>query len=211
MTVYSFFWGGWLLSDPVVWITIATVSCHSPFGYAVTSITVFQAHISFWDCQSSVRTREGPLASRLWWRLSEECLKGRACGPAPESRRPSRKAAHPLPKSNLSEKPCLAPGCLSGHSFHCDPGDTGRTSSVAAASHTPHKHSHRSSILHVCDHFLNKSSCVFCSQGTARLLISFRQKRKLYLVVNDRNRPEDMKSKIFYTGVIIDYSFSRMT
>lgn len=65
---------------------------------------------------------------------------------------------------------------------------------MAAASHT-HQTLTPQLFLHVCDHFLNKSSSVFSSQGTVRLLISLPQKRKLYFVVNDRNRVENKKSK----------------
>lgn len=65
---------------------------------------------------------------------------------------------------------------------------------MAAASHT-HQTLTPQLFLHVCDHFLNKSSSVFSSQSTVRLLISLPQKRKLYFVVNDRNGVEDKKSK----------------
>lgn len=50
---------------------------------------------------------------------------------------------------------------------------------MAAASHTPQT-LRPQLLLHVCDHFL---------------LISLPQKRKLYLLVNGRNRVDDMKSK----------------
>lgn len=120
MTVCSFFEGVVNPSNPVVWITIATVSCHSPFGYTVASITVFRSHISYWDSQSSVLTREGPLASRLWmtpcqrnaWR-EERAVQPQSLDQCLEKQHIlfQSQTCHP---SGAIEKPCLSPGCLSG-------------------------------------------------------------------------------------------------
>lgn len=154
MTVYSFE-GVVNLGDPVVWITIATVSYHLPFGYAVASMTVFWSPISFWASQGSVLTREGPLASSLWMTTCQRNAwrEERAVRPQSLDHR-LEKAAHPLPKSEPSASRCHREAMFNLWLFcYCDPGDAGRTSSKAAASHTPQTLTPQL-FPHVCDHFL---------------------------------------------------------
>lgn len=93
------------LDDPVVRITIATVSCHSPLGYAVASLVMllcFRLRFPF-EIPKVVYRHMRVLGEEIVDdTMSEECLKGRVGGPAPESRPPSTKASHPPPNSALS-------------------------------------------------------------------------------------------------------------
>lgn len=163
MTVYSFFEGAFNPSDPVVWITMATLSCPSPFGYAIAYITV--SHISVWDSQSSVLTREGPLASRL--RMTP-CQKNawreeRAVQPRSLDHRLEKQHilfhSQSRQRSGATEKPRLASGCLSGHSCHCDPGDIeGRHPWQRLSTHPKHTHT---AALTTCMGSLPKSLLCF--------------------------------------------------
>lgn len=82
------------LTDPVVLIAIATVSCHS---LLLPPLLYFGLRFPF-EIPKVVYGHVRVLG--VWVvgdAMSEECLKGRAGGPAPESRPPSGKAAHPPP------------------------------------------------------------------------------------------------------------------
>lgn len=147
------------LSDPVVWITIATVSTHrlvTPSPPLLYFGLIFPFEIPkavCWHVRVLWRVDYG-------WRHVRGMPEGKSWRSSPSLDQRLEKQhilfqSQTCQRSGATVKLCLTPG----HSCHCDPGDTGMTSSMAAASHTPHSLTPQ---LFLCDHFLNKSSCVSC-------------------------------------------------
>lgn len=154
MTVYSYFEGVVNLSDPVVPVTIVTTSghLHHHLHYYI-SVSYFLFEIPkavYWHVRVLWRVDCG-------WRDVRGMPEGKSGAAQPQSLDHRLEKQHILFQSQTclgsvaTEKPCLPLGCLCGHGCHRDPGDTGRTSSMAAASHTPQTLTLQL-FLHVCDH-----------------------------------------------------------
>lgn len=193
MCLFLFFEGVVTLNDPVVWITIATVSSHSPYAYTAVSLALFWSQISFWDSQSSVQTREGPLASRPWvtpcqrnaWR-EERAVQPLSLDHCLEKQHIlfQTRSHHRVPQRSRVDLLFVWPRLSLSSWRHRDNGNLWQQ--LDFLPHALRTHKHSSFLIHLITSWSNLP--VFSSEETAKLLISLPQKRKLYPVVNDRNR-----------------------